>query len=305
MNSITSKSTTLRKARAQSVLLLSQESTAEALRARAVPKGDVFEFARAAGLLAIKRTSDAIPDCHPLPVEGAWVRLRLEGLRLHIECEVHAIYRTGVEIEALHGAMIAALTALDMLKPLDPKLEITETRVLEKSGGKSLKRAPAGLRAAVIVCSDSVHAGQAEDRSGRAIAERLRNFGCAHVSVEVVPDEPERIQTRARAWIAERADLVLFTGGTGLSPRDRTPEAVAPLLEREIPGIMESARSHGRERTPMAMLSRGIAGFAGQTLLLTLPGSLRGVEECMDALFPSLFHLFEVREGARHDTPGP
>ena len=82
MNSITSKSPTLRKARAQSVLVLSQESTAEALRARTVPKGDVFEFARAAGLLAIKRTSDAIPDCHPLPVEGAWVRLKLEGLRL-------------------------------------------------------------------------------------------------------------------------------------------------------------------------------------------------------------------------------
>ena len=305
MNSITSKSTTLRKARAQSVLVLSQESTAEALRTRAVPKGDVFEFARAAGLLAIKRTSDAIPDCHPLPVEGAWVRLKLEGLRLHVECEVHAIYRTGVEIEALHGAMIAALTALDMLKPLDPKLEITETRVLEKSGGKSMKLAPEGLRAAVLVCSDSVHAGTANDRSGATIAERLRTLGCAHVSIDLVPDEPERIQARTRAWIAERADLVVLTGGTGLSPRDRTPEAITPLLDREIPGIMEAARSHGQERTPMAMLSRGVAGFAGRTLLLTLPGSVKGVEEAMDALFPTLFHLFEVREGARHDAPSP
>jgi molybdenum cofactor synthesis domain-containing protein len=159
--------------------------------------------------------------------------------------------------------MIAALTALDMLKPLDTGLEITETRVLEKSGGKSLKRAPAGLRAAVIVCSDSVHAGTAQDRSGAAIAERLRALGCAHVSMDVVPDEPERIQTRARAWIAEQADLVLLTGGTGLSPRDRTPESIAPLLDREIPGIMEAARAYGQERTPLAMLSRGVAGFAG------------------------------------------
>jgi molybdenum cofactor synthesis domain-containing protein len=201
--------------------------------------------------------------------------------------------------------MIAALTALDMLKPLDPKLEITETRVLEKSGGKSLKRAPEGLRAAVVVCSDSVHAGRAQDRSGLAIAERLRGLGLAHVSVEVVPDEPERIQARARAWIQERADLVLFTGGTGLSPRDRTPETIAPLLEREIPGIMETARRYGQDRTPLAMLSRGVAGFCGQTLLLTLPGSLKGAEETMDALFPSLLHLFEVRAGSRHDAPGP
>jgi molybdenum cofactor synthesis domain-containing protein len=101
--------------------------------------------------------------------------------------------------------------------------------------------------------------------------------------------------------INEGYQLLLFTGGTGLSTRDITPDALAPLIDREVPGVMEAARNYGQQRTPYAMLSRGIAGFAGETLIITMPGSPRGAEESMDAIFPYILHVFRVKEGIRHN----
>jgi molybdenum cofactor synthesis domain-containing protein len=133
------------------------------------------------------------------------------------------------------------------------------------------------------------------------IEERLKKHRLSVATRIAIADELEQIRDLARKLINEQYQLILFTGGTGLSPRDVTPDAVRPLIEREVPGIMEVARDYGQQRTPYAMLSRGIAGFAGDSLLITLPGSPRGAEESMDALFPYILHVFRVKEGVRHD----
>ncbi len=305
MVDITFKSSSLRKAVAVATLTVSKQETIEAIHNRTIPKGDVFEFSRAAGLLAIKKTSDVIPDCHPLPVEYAAISHQVEGLDIIISVTVHTIYKTGVEVEAMHGAAITALTMYDMLKPVDKEVSISNIRLEAKKGGKSdFKDDAVGIKCAVVVCSDSIASDNKEDRSGKAILQKLQQHHITAAAYEIIADEKDLIAQRAKALAGEGYQLILFTGGTGLSPRDVTPDAIKPLLDREIPGIMEAARNYGQQRTPYAMLSRGVAGFISNSLVITLPGSTRGAEETMDALFPYILHLFKVAKGMRHDQAG-
>lgn len=303
MVNITNKVSSLRQAIASATIQVSAAATIEAIKNRQVPKGDIFEFSRAAGLLAIKKTSDVIPDCHPLPVEFAAITHVLDGLKIIVTVEVHTIYKTGVEVEAMHGAAVTALTIYDMLKPIDKGVEIGSIRLEQKQGGKTdFSNALAQeLKTAIIVCSDSVANGSKTDKSGLLIEAQLKKHQITNAAYEVIPDEFGLIQATVKKYCAQQFQLVLITGGTGLSPRDVTPDAVRPLLDREVPGMMEAARAYGQERTPYAMLSRGIAGFIKDTLVITLPGSSRGVKESMEALFPYALHVFKVKEGARHD----
>jgi molybdenum cofactor biosynthesis protein MoaC len=302
MVNITHKSSTLRKAIATATVKTSSQDTIDAVQQRKVPKGDIFEFSRAAALFGVKKTSDVIPDCHPLPVEYTAVTYEIEDLSIIISVEVHTIYKTGVEVEAMHGASVAALVMYDMLKPIDKNVEIQNIRLLEKKGGKSddKKYTSGELKAAVVVCSDTVHQGQNEDASGKIIVRKLEEYGFTEVDYVIVPDEVEAIQQALAGYKTNASDLVIFTGGTGVSPRDVTPEALQPMIDRPLPGIMETARAYGQERIKTSMLSRGIAGFSGETLVLTFPGSQKGAAEYMQSLFPQILHVFEVKEGKRH-----
>jgi len=304
MNDITHKITTLRTATAEAVVRTGSIETVEAIKNKAVPKGDVYEFSRAAALLAVKNTSNVIPDCHPLPVESCKVEFSINDIGIQIRVEVKAIYRTGVEVEAMHGAAIAALTMYDMLKPIDKNVEIQHIRLVAKNGGKSdytdiPKRK---INAMVVVCSDTISKGNKEDKAGKAIINRLEQYGISISEYSIIPDEPKDIARKAEMASQNGFDLLIYTGGTGLSKRDVTPETILPMLDREVPGIMEAARKYGQERMPYAMVSRGVAGYIGNTLILTLPGSTRGAEESMDALFPYVLHLFRVADGGRHDA---
>ncbi|MFM2018732.1 MAG: hypothetical protein RL007_2388 [Bacteroidota bacterium] len=303
MINITHKHNTLRKAVAGAVLNVSSQETIDAIVQKRVPKGDVFEMAKTAGLFAVKKTSDMIPDCHPLPVEFTAVRYNVNGLSVEIEMEVHTIYKTGVEVEAMHGVSVVALTMYDMLKPIDKGISIQNIRLISKTGGKSdfKDKFRKDLRGAVIVCSDTISAGQKEDKAGATIVEKLQSCDVSVTGMSVVPDEIESIRNKVLELCESGNDLVILTGGTGLSSRDVTPEALSDLIERPVPGIMEFARSYGHDRTPWAMLSRGVAGFRGKTLILALPGSTRGAAETMDALFPDLLHVFKIAAGGRHD----
>jgi cyclic pyranopterin phosphate synthase len=267
MVNITHKSSTLRKAIAIGELKVSTQETIDAIVNRKVPKGDVFEFSRAAGLLACKKTYEVIPDCHPLPIEYTSITHEIVGLSIIIKVEVHTIYKTGVEVEAMHGVSITALTMYDMLKPID----------------------------------NGISAGQHIDISGDVIVSKLKLHKLDVIYREAIADEFDTIQSKTKELIQKGYQLILFTGGTGLSPRDVTPDAIRPLLDREVPGIMEVARDYGQQRTPYAMLSRGVAGFIGNSLIITMPGSPRGAEETMDALFPYILHVFRVKEGVRHN----
>jgi cyclic pyranopterin phosphate synthase len=188
-----------------------------------------------------------------------------------------------------------------MLKPIDKGVEIKNIRLQHKEGGKS-DTASMGkqVSCAVIVCSDTVSKGEKQDSSGKAAIAILETHGVSDIVYQVVADDISEIQSALKNHIDKKIQLVLLTGGTGLSKKDLTPEAVSALIDTAIPGIMETMRAYGQQRTPYSMLSRGVAGFAGDTLVITLPGSKKGVEESLQAILPHVFHVFSVRQNQPH-----
>jgi cyclic pyranopterin phosphate synthase len=302
MVDITHKIITQRTATAQAIVKVGSPTTMQAILNNTVPKGNVLEVSRTAGLFAVKNTSNSIPDCHPMPIEFTGIEYELLEDSVLIKVTVKAIYRTGVEVEAMHGASIVALTMYDMLKPIDKQVEISTIKLLHKKGGKSDYgvKEDLDLSIAVIVCSDSVSSGKKEDRAGKVISDKIKNLGLSVSSYSVIPDEVGDIQETINKLCLANKDLIILTGGTGLSNRDVTPEAIIPMLDRRIPGIEEAIRSYGQDRTPYAMLSRSVVGFKGNTLIMALPGSTAGARESMDAVFPSVLHLFKILNGFNH-----
>jgi molybdenum cofactor synthesis domain-containing protein len=174
--------------------------------------------------------------------------------------------------------------------------------LLHKEGGKSQYTLPNNetIRAAVIVCSDTVYEKKAEDKAGLAVIEKLKTFGIETNHYQIIPDEATAIRQQVLLHAQTGIQLLFFVGGTGASPRDITPDTVKPLLDKELSGIMEQARRYGQDRMPYAMLSRSVAGFVQNSLVLTLPGSTKGASEYIDALFPQVLHALEMAKGNKH-----
>ncbi len=302
MRDITAKIHSLRTATAQAVLRALPE-TVTRIKAGDLPKGDALPVAKVAAIQAAKNTSLLIPYCHPIPVESVTVDFSFMDSTITVQVGVKTIYKTGVEMEALSAAAAAVLTIYDMAKMLDETMTIGDIVLLEKQGGKSdFKQAFASsLRAAVIVMSDSIAEGKKSDRSGQMIVERLQSEGLVVEDYQVIPDDVEAIRRLILKYSdEEQLDLIVTTGGTGVSPRDQTPEAVERLLDQHLPGVAEAIRAYGQERTPYSMLSRSLAGVRKRTLILTLPGSTGGVEDALNAVFPAVLHAYKMLWGGGH-----
>jgi molybdenum cofactor biosynthesis protein MoaC len=316
MRDISHKQITLRTARAVAIIFCSDNSI-ELIKSNALPKGNLFDVARAAGFLGAKLTPQLLPHCHPVTIDAMDFTFEFINRELHTELfdesilnktgiviqgEAKSIGRTGIEMETLTAVSIAALEIYDMLKPVDTKLEIGNVRLLEKKGGKSdrnryIEESPS---CAVLVCSDSTARGERDDKSGLLICDMLKQVNGNVLHYQILPDEKDSIQKQIKDWVAEDIQFIFTTGGTGLGPRDNTVSAVKEILERDADGITEAMRAFGQMRTPLAMMSRSVAGAIGKTMIITLPGSPKGAKESLEAILPGVFHARKMMEGGGH-----
>jgi cyclic pyranopterin monophosphate synthase len=296
------KSETLRIATARAIVKVRPE-TIRLIKEGKSPKGNIVDAARISGTMGAKRTWEFLPYCHPIPIDHIKVDVTIKTDSIEVEVQVKTTWKTGVEMESLTGASIAGLTIYDMLKPVDETLAIESVKLLGKSGGMKdfYEKSSTPLKAVVIVISASVSIGERSDKSGKLVIERLQSNGFEVIDYRVIPDEASQIESSLKIACDDlKADLVLTSGGTGLGPRDNTPEATRRVLEKEVIGISEALRVYGQKRTPLSMLSRGAAGFRGKTVIVNLPGSVKAVSESLDALIPGILHASRMLGGHGH-----
>jgi len=295
------------------------------VRADDLPKADVLATARIAGISGAKKTSELIPLCHQIPLSSVKVDFDFTVDSILITATAKTTGQTGVEMEALTAVTVAALTLHDMIKAVDAAATMTDIQLRDKTGGKHghwvrepaasvtapadaaaapsptkrpRRSKPRANTAAVIVASTAGAAGTRPDTTGPVIAEWLTAAGyTAELSVVSDADiagEVARVLKTAPA-------VILTTGGTGISPTDRTPEATLAVLDRQLPGVAEAIRVHGLMSTPMAALSRAVAGTARDTVIINLPGSPGGVKDGLAVLDELLPHLVaQVSGGGPH-----
>jgi cyclic pyranopterin phosphate synthase len=294
------------------------------IRDRQLPKGDVLMLAEIAGIQGAKNASQLMPLCHPMGLDHVRVTTELDETQatVRVYCTARTCAKTGVEMEALAGVNAALLTIWDLTKMVEPDLCISDIRLLAKVGGKSgcwlnpeaglipdwvieLVRPPVkpslnGITAEVIVLSDRASSGVYEDKSGPVARDLLTTMGADVSAVSVIPDEPAELQAKIKA-IKATGDtrLIITSGGTGVSGRDSTPEAVAAIADKLIPGIGELLRGSGAAFTPLSWSSRSIGATLGNVLIVTLPGSPKAVKEGLDVLGPLMKHLLTIIQDIR------
>ncbi|OFZ21255.1 MAG: hypothetical protein A2X94_07295 [Bdellovibrionales bacterium GWB1_55_8] len=334
MIDVGAKVPTRRRAVASGRIWVGEEAYSR-IRSGKMPKGDLLALAEVAGVQAAKRASEFIPLCHPLGLDQVLVRFEFEpeNFALRAICEAVATAKTGVEMEALAGAQAALLSVYDLTKGVNPALWISDLHLELKEGGKSgvwahpgketvcgpftkEKKSDsavnewAGISASVITSSDRVSKGLAEDRSGPTAVRWLQDKGVSVSRSIVVADEIEGLANAIleRTSGTARVDVLVISGGTGLGPRDVTPESLAHAAAqvgsrmpfRKIPGVGELLRSGGSRHTPTAWLSRSEGAFLGRTLVILLPGSPKAVVEGLEQLQKLIPHLLQMSRGGGH-----
>ncbi len=298
---VTTKFDNLRTAKAVGRIKLSPETIKKILN-KEIPKGDVLAAAQIAGIMGAKKTAELVPFCHPIPIDQIEVKTKVGEDYIEVEAEVKGIWRTGYEVEAVNGVMMALLNIFDMCKAFDKNMEIGEIKVVSKSGGKSdwaenLK----GVKVAVITVSDSASRGEREDKSGKLAMEIVKEYGGEVIGYKIVPDEKEEIKKAILEFKDKGANLILTTGGTGFSMRDVTPEATEEIVKKEMVGFSEAMHILGIRFTPKALMSRAKAGILEPNcIVMNLPGSSKGVEENLRMFAPLIKHALKMSTGGGH-----
>ena len=321
MIDVSAKAATLRTAFAQGTIHLSP-SAFEALVNGTNPKGDVLALAEVTGIMGAKKTASLLPLCHPLPIEKIKIHFTkdFENNSVTVFSEVTTTGKTGVEMEALTAVNAALLGIYDLSKAVDPVIEISNVRLNRKVGGKSgdwkhprFSEAQAtaateshhssldGVKVSILVLSDRCAKEPSLDKSGPTAENFFTARGAKVIERKILTDDISVIrETVEELTNKNNLGLLILSGGTGVSPRDVTPEALLPLWTKQIPGIGEFLRASGAKHHEMAYLSRGEGGLIKNTLVICLPGSEKAVSEGLNALEHMLPHLLHVKSGGQH-----
>ena len=299
MVDVTDKVSTVRMARAKGKVSMKPE-TISAIQDDALPKGNVLTTAKIAGIQTAKKAAEMIPMCHQLNLSFVDVEFELAADSIFIRSTVKTKEATGVEMEALSAVSGAALTIYDMCKALDKSMEISEIKLVKKTGGKLDHASEYRPRVGVITLSDGVAAGKSEDKSGVILRSGFKDVGCDVPNQIVFEDGSDQLVPTIHEWIDSGIELILTTGGTGLGPRDLTIQTVNQIFNSKLPGIEQALHAYGRGKMKTAMLSRLTAGIVNGAIVICLPGSPGAAKDALQVLIPTIFHSFHMMKGEKH-----
>ncbi len=320
MIDVGNKETTKRKAMATGTIRVCP-STLQMIRKGESPKGNILAIAEVAGIMAAKNTANVLPLCHPLLLDSVRVWFEVTETKVHAFCEVICSAKTGVEMEALVGVNASLLTIYDLAKAVDPVIEIQDIYLQRKEGGKSglwvHPQVPKdstdnqkaqqnkglnlqGIKVGVGTLSDRASKGQYEDKSGVVLREFVKKVSASEVFYSVIPDEKTELKKLIIDAVEQGVDLVLLTGGTGLSERDITPDTLKELAHKELAGFGELQRNYGSQYTKSAWLSRASAYVVSKTLVVLFPGSPKAVTQGLECLGELMPHAIRMIRGENH-----